>query len=126
MFTINSPSLVQPYGTIIVTPGTLSLGEERSFDLPKLIAFDHLICNRERHAGNMIIEIEKEQKYLYAIDHGTIFTKGVRYDISSLQEEIKTACIFESSIMKANKKCIDVWQIGLHIPIKELRIDVKK
>lgn len=90
--------------SIPVTFGTLSVVDDPSFNLARLIVFDHLICNRERHDGNMIIEMGKGQNYLYAIDHGTIFTTGVRYDARSLQEEIKDTRIFDSSIMSANEK----------------------
>lgn len=90
--------------SIPVTFGTLSIVDEPSFDLAKLIAFDHLICNRERHNGNMLIEMGKEQNCLYAIDHGTIFTTGVRYDACSLLEEIKDIHIFDNSIIRANEK----------------------
>lgn len=86
-----------------ITFGTLSSMNIVEFDLAKLIVFDHLICNRERHIGNMIVSIGKEN-YLYAIDHGTIFTESVRYDKSSLEKEMTDERILDKSILEKNKE----------------------
>ena len=95
--------------SIPITFGTLMAMEIKDFDLERLILFDHIICNRERHAGNMILGVGQINQ-LYAIDHGTIFTKGVRYNKESLLNEVSDECIFDMSILQTNHKMYDCLQ----------------
>ena len=93
--------------SIPLTNGTLlSLGLD-GFKLERLILFDHIIGNHERHRGNLLVDMGKGIK-LYAIDHGTIFTNSVRYELDDLLKQLDKRMLKDASILKDNSESYDL------------------
>ena len=86
--------------SIPITNGIIMSMSIEDFDVAKLILFDHIICNQDRHKGNMILDTEKNR--LYSIDHGTLFTKGPKYDLDSLAEYKNIDSLNDIGILKSN------------------------
>ena len=49
-------------------------------DIPRIIAFDILLGNYDRNPGNLLIEMKKNQKKMYIIDHSHLFHIGCIWD----------------------------------------------
>ena len=86
--------------SIPITNGIIMSMTIEDFDVANLILFDHIICNRDRHKGNMILDTEKNR--LYSIDHGTLFAKGPKYDMDSLAEYQNADSLNDIGILKSN------------------------
>lgn len=73
----------------------------------KLLLFDHIINNQDRHIGNMLLEIDKTAR-LYAIDHSHIFTKHYPSTVETLQKEMSHDYLIKPDILQSNKEVYDV------------------
>lgn len=86
-----------------VTAGPLMSLHIDTLKIERLILFDHIIGNYERHNGNLLLDISKEKR-LYAIDHGTIFTTSVRYGLKDLINHQSIDVMRDPSILNENQE----------------------
>ena len=70
----------------------LSLVENKETE--KIILFDHIVNNCDRHKGNLIIDISKMAK-LYVIDNSHIITEGIN---SFLEREITDEAVYSNRV----------------------------
>ncbi len=55
----------------------------------KIIVFDHIIFNKDRNAGNVLLSAKKREKVLYIIDHTHVFKNEAIWDSNCLRQGIK-------------------------------------
>lgn len=59
---------------------------ENKFEINKIILFDHLIYNDDRHDGNLLIGLKTSN--IYIIDHSHVFNLTYRWDAEGLEKLI--------------------------------------
>ncbi|EPB8162335.1 hypothetical protein QTH51_05095 [Clostridium perfringens] len=69
-------------------PAVIKLSSNYKWLLPRLILFDHLIFNKDRNPGNLLISMNKSDKSLYVIDHTHTFNLQCLWTGYSLKQKI--------------------------------------
>lgn len=100
--------------------GMLSLVENK--DTEKIILFDHIVNNCDRHMGNLLLDI-KEKVTLYVIDNSHIITEGIGTVIS---QELENDSIFSKKTLEKNKKIYDNLSIGMGYSEEKLTLEAQK
>lgn len=93
--------LLQPV-TTISSFKMLSMSKNYTWLLPKLMLFDHLIYNKDRNKGNLLISLSKTDKNLYIIDHSHIFSMEALWNSIGLNQRIAENDFNDSTIMDDN------------------------
>lgn len=96
-FSKEYPDTVPPIHTL--------LSRIQNKETEKIILFDHLVNNFDRHEGNLLVDMNNMT--LFVIDNSHIFTKDLRCTIESLEEELKDEVIFSTYILETNKIIYD-------------------
>jgi hypothetical protein len=68
----------------------------------KIILFDHLVYNKDRNKGNLLICSDRDDKLLYAIDHTHVFKNQTIWDSICLNQGIKGNDYTDPFIMEYN------------------------
>lgn len=76
-------------------------------EVEKLVLFDHIISNHDRHWGNLIITSSKHGE-LFVIDHSHIFGSDIRISSDSIWREMQEEVILSNSILADNKELYDL------------------
>ena len=129
--------------TISFLPGMMSRVDKN--EIANMIVFDHLVYNRDRHGGNVLIAVGKEIRF-YLIDHSHIFKNDCIWDYLTFQqgmedEDYKDEAIFDcneyiykQSIMYSHLQKEDITQVvrtiqdkltpeSLHSIIQEIPVE---
>lgn len=87
----------------VLTPKIIQNFISNKEDIYRVILFDHLICNKDRHKGNFLLNIGKEKR-LYIIDHSHAFSLGAVWDEFQLQRLIEEKDHQEKEVLLKNKE----------------------
>lgn len=68
----------------------------------KIILFDHLIYNKDRNRGNLLVTMRKGRKKLYVIDHTHVFKNQTIWDANCLRRGMNESDYRDTSIMDSN------------------------
>lgn len=68
----------------------------------KIILFDHLIYNKDRNLGNLLLSSSKSRKVLYAIDHTHVFKNQAVWDSYALERGMNENDYMDTSILESN------------------------
>ena len=88
--------------TVLSSAKMVKLAENAKFLIPKLILLDHLIYNKDRNKGNILITTCKKCKKLLLIDHTHIFNLETLWDSISLKQKIEDEDFKDDWIMRKN------------------------
>lgn len=88
--------------------------------LPKIIIFDHLVYNKDRHKGNLLLSISKSKKEIYLIDHSHVFNLETLWDSIQLQRCIKECDYKDTKILEYNSYLYGIFKEVMNITITEL------
>lgn len=80
----------------------LSLIENKQTE--KLILFDHIVNNCDRHIGNLLLDVSKSARLLI-IDNSHIITKGIETDI---EKELSISSVFSKRVLEENQEVYDM------------------
>lgn len=69
----------------------------------KIILFDHLVYNKDRNKGNLLIYSDRDAKILYAIDHTHVFKNQTIWDRYCLNQGIIENDYTDTFIMEENR-----------------------
>lgn len=69
----------------------------------KIILFDHLIYNKDRNLGNLLVTMRKGRKKLYVIDHTHVFKNQTIWDASCLRRGMAESDYLDIEIMEMNR-----------------------
>lgn len=72
-------------------------------DFYKIILFDHLVYNKDRNRGNLLVTSGKDIK-LYAIDHSHVFKNQTIWDKNCLQTGMKSDDFKDLDIIQSNEE----------------------
>ena len=87
-----------------VPPSRAMLALVENKETERLILFDHVVNNCDRHNGNLIIDLSKAAK-LYIIDNSHIIKEGIS---SNIEWELTDEAIFSKRILEKNKDIYDL------------------
>ena len=68
----------------------------------KIILFDHIIYNKDRNKGNLLVTTGKGQKLLYAIDHTHVFKNETIWDRFCLRQGMQEQDYLDKEILDSN------------------------
>lgn len=111
----------------ILNEKTMSFVENKE-DLMKMILFDHIIYNKDRNKGNLIISQMKESIKVYIIDHTHVFKNECIWNKFTFIQGIKECDYNDFLIFENNKFIYDMvkntheWDINI---VEELVEDFK-
>jgi hypothetical protein len=94
------------------------ISNQDSFE--KIILFNHLIYNKDRNKGNLLISTGKGDKMLFAIDHTHVFKTQTIWDRFSLKHGIEESDFRDKIIMEYNS-CYDFFFTNKDINFKTLK-----
>lgn len=70
-------------------------------DFEKIILFDHIVYNKDRNRGNLIID--RESGTLYAIDHTHVFKNQTIWDTTCFSQGMQANDYLDEDIMEQNR-----------------------
>ncbi|MBX4271450.1 HipA family kinase [Clostridium estertheticum] len=105
---VNSTRVIQKYVT-------------NKEDLPRIILFDHLIYNKDRHKGNILIDMATKNKKLHIIDHSHVFNLGPLWDEYQLRRFIDEKDYVSSEILEYNFPLYRLFFESMKIDLKLLK-----
>lgn len=68
----------------------------------KVILFDHLVYNKDRNKGNLLITVGKGSKLIYAIDHTHVFKNETIWDRVCFKQGIEQNDYLDKDILDTN------------------------
>lgn len=98
----------------------LSLVENKQTE--KLILFDHIVNNCDRHSGNLLLDVSKDAR-LYVIDNSHIITEGINTDI---ERELEESFIFSKRVLEKNQDIYDILCTSVGFNEKKLLLEAEK
>lgn len=105
--------------TQLTCPLVLST-QSNNNDISKIIMFDHLICNKDRNPGNLLIDIKKGDKFMSIIDHTHVFSHGAIWDYNILQRLILEQDYTDNDVMLRNAYIYDMFKEFRALNIEDL------
>lgn len=93
--------LLEP-ATTISSAKMIGMAKNHKWLLPKLMLFDHLIYNKDRNKGNLLISLSKNNKNLYIIDHSHTFNLEALWNSVGLAQKIEDEDFNDTRIMDDN------------------------
>lgn len=81
-------------------------------DFQKIVLFDHIIYNKDRHEGNILLCTNDMKIYVYIIDHSHIFKNQCIWDRYSFSQGIEDNDYKDNDILIANQTIYNAfWKI---------------
>ncbi|MDU2282265.1 HipA family kinase [Clostridium paraputrificum] len=88
--------------TTISSSKMLKLSSNYKWLLPKLMLFDHLVYNKDRNKGNLLISLSKNNNQLFIIDHSHTFNLEAIWNSIGLEQKMQEFDIYDDRIMLGN------------------------
>lgn len=88
--------------TVVGSEKMIKLTKNYKWLIPKLMLFDHLIYNKDRNRGNLLIKMGKNNRRILIIDHSHTFNLETLWDRIQLSSKIKENDFLDEHIMKEN------------------------
>lgn len=88
-------------------------------DFYRMVLFDHLIYNKDRHPGNIIVSLNKPIRF-FAIDHSHVFKNQTIWDQYAFKQGIKNDDYKDLDILQLNKEVYDYFLSSLSIDNEKL------
>ncbi|RXI55296.1 hypothetical protein DP122_05185 [Clostridium tetani] len=88
--------------TVISSPKMIKLTNNYKWLIPKLMLFDHIVYNKDRNKGNLLLTTDKKEKKLMLIDHSHVFNLETIWDSITLKQKIEEKDYDDIHIMENN------------------------
>lgn len=101
------------------TPGLVS----RMINLdkfPDLVLFDHIIYNKDRHQGNVIMSMTNPSQY-YIIDHSHVFKNEAIWDARTFRTGIVEDDYLDKAIIESNSFIYDAFRSHIRLSQPHLK-----
>lgn len=105
---------------------TIIRGRVRNKETEKIILFDHIVNNFDRHEGNLLTDMSS--CLLYAIDYSHIFSKGPYPDYKSeyFRRGSDSQSYLYTDILESNEKVYDALCMWVGYDEKTMRKEAKR
>lgn len=81
----------------------------------KILLFDHIIFNKDRNEGNLLVQFYKKDVSLMVIDHTHVFINGSIWDSNCLRRAIDENDLFSNQILKYNERLYKMFYRNISI-----------
>lgn len=81
----------------------------------KILLFDHIIFNKDRNEGNLLVGFYKDNILLNAIDHSHVFINGAIWDSGCLKTAMKENDLLSIEVLKNNERLYGMFFRNLSI-----------
>ena len=88
--------------TVISSSRMIKLADNKEFIIPKILLLDHLLYNKDRNKGNILITNKKGYKELIIIDHTHVFNLESIWNSFGLKQKIEDEDYKDHWIMESN------------------------
>lgn len=89
-------------------------------DIYKLIIFDHLVYNKDRNPGNLLVEFKSKSIYLTVIDHSHVFKNQTIWDKHCFEIGIKEQDFTDQDIICNNNTLYSMFYRNISITKEQL------
>jgi hypothetical protein len=111
---VNSPTLISRY----------IINKE---DFKRIVLFDNLIFNKDRHKGNILIDIGKKgNNKLYIIDHTHVFRIGSLWDKYQLQRMMNEEDYSSCEVMQSNEPIYNIFLESITVNKEDLLYEAER
>lgn len=111
--------LINPV-TSISSDKMIKMSSNYKWLIPKLMLFDHLIYNKDRNKGNLLISLSKKDKKLYVIDHSHTFNLEALWNSVGLHQKIEDNDYLDENIMSDNWYLYSKFKKAMNIDMIEM------
>ena len=91
-----------PRTMVISSEKMIMLAKNAKWIIPKLLLLDHLLYNKDRNKGNVLLTTFKDNKELLLIDHTHIFNLETIWNSTGLKRKIEEEDYKDDWIMRSN------------------------
>ncbi len=107
--------------TIISSSKMLKLANNYKSIIPQIMLFDHIIYNKDRNKGNLIMTTNKAYKEIFLIDHSHTFNLECIWDSGGLKQKILDKDYNDTYIMEGNAYLYSKFKDAMEISIYEMQ-----
>lgn len=93
---------------------------ENKDNFEKILLLDHIIYNKDRNQGNILVNLNKDQKKMYIIDHTHVFKNETIWDKYCFEQGMKAKDYMDNDIFIANKYYYNMFFNGKDITQQSL------
>ena len=105
--------------TVLTGSAMLGLVHNKE-DIQQCILFDHLIYNKDRNPGNLLISTRTEKVRMYMIDHTHVFNKQTLWDRAQLELCMLDQDYQDTEIIERNREIYNIFFNTINMPIENL------
>lgn len=89
--------------TTKLLPSVINLMKNKEVFI-KVLLFDHIIFNKDRNEGNLLVQFYKDDVSLQVIDHTHVFINGAIWDSNCLKTAMKENDLPSTEILECNER----------------------
>lgn len=86
----------------------------------KLVIFDHVVYNKDRNWGNLLVEYKKKNIYITAIDHTHVFKNQTIWNAECFRLGIEEKDFNDTAIMEHNEYLYEMFYRTITVTIEAL------
>lgn len=86
----------------------------------KILLFDHIVFNRDRNEGNLLVQFYKNDISLKVIDHTHVFVNGAIWDAICLKRAMEDNDLFSTEILEWNERLYSMFYRNVPVVKEEL------
>lgn len=109
--------------TTKLIPSIINMMENKE-DFIKILLFDHIIFNRDRNEGNLLVRFYKNNISLKAIDHSHVFINQSFWDSICLERAIAENDLLSTEILEYNNRLYDMFFSNVPVTKEKLNGEI--
>lgn len=106
-----------PKYTVLTSPSMIKFASNYQWLIPRIMLFDHLIYNKDRNKGNLLLNTGKGEKKLHIIDHTHTFNLECLWTGNDLNRLISENDCFNVDIMECNSYLYSMFKTIVNLDI---------
>lgn len=100
--------------TTKLLPSIIALMNNRDVFV-KVLLFDHIIFNKDRNEGNLLVRFYKDNVSLKVIDHTHVFVNGAIWNSSCLKTAMKENDLLSTEVLECNERLYGMFYRNISI-----------
>lgn len=92
----------------------------------KLVIFDHVVYNKDRNQGNLLVEYKKKNIYVSVIDHSHVFKNETIWNAECFRIGMEEKDFNDTSIMEHNDYLYEMFYRTISVTLEKLLISARE
>lgn len=109
---------------VISSTKMLKMAKNYKEIIPQIMLFDHLVYNKDRNKGNLLITANKDSRELILIDHTHTFNLQCIWNSHDLKQKILGKDYNDTFVMEYNEYLYSKFKEACNIDLYELQLQV--